>query len=262
MPTFRRNTFRGWFSDRGSRVPAEQARRKAILFADTYTNYSHPGVGKAAVRILEESNVHVSVPAVTDSGRPAHSKGFLDHSRKTAKKNVGRFAPQLRNGWDLVAIEPSDAVMFQADYRDLLTGDDVTTVSTNAYGVCEYLDRFSLDEAFDVSSPEEQLTYHGHCHQKSLKRDHHAVAVLRQAGYQVDPLDSSCCGMAGSFGYEAEHRSISDAIAEILFDQVNTSPGDTVVAPGTSCRTQLGDRPSSSERPPHPVEKLAAALGH
>jgi Fe-S oxidoreductase len=84
--------------------------------------------------------------------------------------------------------------------------------------------------------------------------------VLRRAGYDVDPLDSTCCGMAGSFGYEAEHFSMSRAIGRMLFDQVDDSPGDVVVAPGASCRTQLGDKPDADEEPPHPVEKLAEAL--
>jgi Fe-S oxidoreductase len=84
------------------------------------------------------------------------------------------------------------------------------------------------------------------------------VGVLRRAGYEVDPLDSGCCGMAGSFGYEAEHFSMSKAVGRILFGQVDESDGETVVAPGASCRTQLGDH--YEEKPPHPVEKLADAL--
>jgi len=82
--------------------------------------------------------------------------------------------------------------------------------------------------------------------------------VLRRAGYAVDPLDSGCCGMSGSFGYEAEHFSMSKAIGRILFDQIDDSPGDRVVAPGASCRTQLGDH--YDEKPPTPVEALAEAL--
>ncbi|MFT4923169.1 MAG: Fe-S oxidoreductase, partial [Haloarculaceae archaeon] len=74
-----------------------------------------------------------------------------------------------------------------------------------------------------------------------------------------DPLDSGCCGMAGSFGYEAEHYDISQAIGRILFRQVEQSPGEQVVAPGASCRSQLGDREGES-KPPHPIEKVAEAV--
>jgi Fe-S oxidoreductase len=149
--------------------------------------------------------------------------------------------------------------MFQHDYLDLLSGEDAERVAANAYGVCEYLDVARLDERVEWDAPAESLTYHGHCHQKATKKDHHAVGALRRAGYEVDPLDSGCCGMAGSFGYEAEHYSMSKAIAGILYDQIDDSAGDTVVAPGASCRSQIDDR-TDSEEPPHPVELLERAL--
>jgi len=260
LPEFRRETVRAWFADRGPQVVEGETDRKAVLFPDTYTNFMHPEVGKDAVRVLEAAGVHVRLANRTDSGRPAHSKGFLDESRATARANVAALAPEVAEGWDVVLIEPSDAVMFQHDYLDLLSGTDVERVAANAYGICEYLDAFGLDAGVDWDAPSETLTYHGHCHQKSTKKDHHAVGVLRRAGYGVDPLDSTCCGMSGSFGYEAEHYSMSRAIARILFDQIGDSDGETVVAPGTSCRTQLGDWNGTDGEPPHPVRKLAAAL--
>ncbi|MFB6072173.1 MAG: FAD-binding and (Fe-S)-binding domain-containing protein [Halobacterium sp.] len=260
LPTFSRTTFRDWFAARGGAgVPASEADRTAVLFADTYTNYSNPEIGTAAVRVLEAAGVHVDVADRTDSGRPAHSKGFLERSRDAAARNVAELAPRVNDGWDVVVVEPSDAVMFQSDLLDLHDTPAARSVAANAYGVCEYLDAFRLDDAVDWRAPAESLTYHGHCHQKAAKKDHHAVGVLRRAGYDVDPLDSGCCGMAGSFGYEAEHYSLSRAIGSLLFDQVADSDGDQVVAPGESCRTQLGDRDGASE-PPHPVEKLADAL--
>ncbi|WP_226023427.1 FAD-binding and (Fe-S)-binding domain-containing protein [Halomicrobium salinisoli] len=259
LPTFRQETFADWFDDRGPAVPEADAERRVLLFPDTYYNYSHPEVLQDAVRVLEAAGVHVRVPeGVTASGRAAHSKGFLDVARERARTNVDALEPDVRDGWDVVVVEPSDAVMFQSDYYDLL-GDEADPVARNAYGVCEYVDHFELDRAVDWAAPDESLTYHGHCHQKATTKDHHAVGVLRRAGYAVDPLDSGCCGMAGSFGYEAEHYSMSRAIGSILFDQVADSDGDRVVAPGASCRTQLGDRPGGEE-PPHPVERLAAAL--
>jgi Fe-S oxidoreductase len=150
--------------------------------------------------------------------------------------------------------------MYQSDYLDLLDGDDVEQVAAHSYGVLEYLDVHRLDDGLAFDAPDDHLTYHGHCHQKALTKDHHAVGVLRRAGYAVDPLDSGCCGMAGSFGYETEHYSMSRAIGELLFDQVAASSGDTVVAPGASCRTQLGDSPDADAEPPHPIEKVADAL--
>jgi FAD/FMN-containing dehydrogenase/Fe-S oxidoreductase len=260
LPEYHRETLQAWFNDRGPEVTEEDPERKTLLFPDTYTNFMHPEVGKDAVRVLEAAGVHVRLADRTDSGRPAHSKGFLDQSRATARENVDALAPRVEDGWDIVLVEPSDAVMFQHDYLDLLSGEDVEAVAANAYGVCEYLDVFGLDEGVDWSAPAEALTYHGHCHQKSTKKDHHAVGVLRRAGYEVDALDSTCCGMSGSFGYEAEHYSMSKAIGRLLFEQVQESDGDEVVAPGTSCRTQLGDWDGTDGEPPHPVQKLAAAL--
>ncbi|NHN61636.1 MULTISPECIES: FAD-binding and (Fe-S)-binding domain-containing protein [Halorussus] len=277
LPAFERETLRDWFEARGGpRVPESEAERRAVLFPDTYTNYSHPEIGRAAVRVLEAAGVRVILADRTDSGRPAHSKGFLDEARETARGNVDALAPRVRDGWDVILVEPSDAVMFQSDYLDLLGGGsretDAETLAASTYGVCEYLDVFGLDERAEFDGAEASVAYHGHCHQKATKKDHHAVGVLRRAGYAVDPLDSTCCGMAGSFGYEAEHHAMSTAIGDILVGQVEESAAEYVAAPGASCRTQLGDllddgavehesHPSvEREGPPTPVELLAAAL--
>jgi FAD/FMN-containing dehydrogenase/Fe-S oxidoreductase len=262
LPAFHRNTFTDWIDSRaGPRVSEAEADRKALLIADPYTNYNHPDVGKAAVRVLEAAGVHVRVPDdVTDSGRPAFSKTMLDNARSTAKENVAALAPRVRDGWDVVTVEPSDAVMYQLDYLDLLDGENVEAVGKNAHGIFEYLDVNGLDEAIDFGEVEEALAYHGHCQQKATRKDHHAVGVLRRAGYDVDALDSGCCGMAGSFGYEAEHVSMSMAIGSILFDQADDSFADEIVAPGASCRSQLEEYVEYAGEPPHPVEKLAAAL--
>ena len=262
LPTFHRESLEDWFAERGgARVSRSEATRSVLLFPDTYTNYNHPEAGKAAVRALEAANVHIRIPDdVASSGRPAHSKGMLDNARSAAQQNVERLAPQIRDGYDVVVVEPSDAVMFQLDYLDLLSGADVAEVAANSYGVMEYIDTFRLDEKLDFRDADGSLTYHGHCHQKSTKKDHHAVGVLRRAGYAVDPLDSTCCGMAGSFGYEAEHLSMSKAIARILYDQVDDSDGDEVVAPGASCRSQLAEKTGQTSDPPHPIEKFEAAI--
>jgi len=260
LPEFAGESFESWFAARESGVDPESAAHRVALVPDTYTNYVHPEIGRAAVRVLESADVHVAIPGgLAPSGRAAFSLGFLDRARERARQNVDILSPLVAEGWSIVSVEPSDAVVFQDEYRDLLDGEAVESVSENAYGACEFLDVHRLVEDVTVASTGESLTYHGHCNQKALNRDHHAVGVLRRGGYEVDPLDSGCCGMAGSFGYEAEHYDLSRAIGEILFEQVEESDGDTVVAPGTSCRTQLGDRPGE-ERPPHPIEKVAGAL--
>ncbi|GGL70282.1 FAD-binding and (Fe-S)-binding domain-containing protein [Halocalculus aciditolerans] len=257
LPEFRRETFHDWFAARGgARVSERDAERSVVFLADTFTNYIHPENGKAAVKVLEAAGVHVELADVTDTGRPAHSKGFLDKARNTAADVVRDLHPHVRDGRDVVLVEPSDAVMVQSDYRDLLDTDAMHAVADRTYGVMEYLDTFRLDDGLDAVG-EGSMAYHGHCHQKATKKDHHAVGVLRRAGYDVDALDSTCCGMSGSFGYEAEHYSMSRAIGNMLFDQVAESSTEEVVAPGTSCRTQLEDLVDDVDTP---VQKLAAAL--
>jgi len=262
LPTFRSESFEEWFEARGgAAVTRDEAVDTVVLFPDTYTNYSYPSAGKAAVEVLEGADVRVEVPDdLAPSGRAAFSTGFLDDARERAAINVERLAPRVREDQSVVFVEPSDAVMFQDEYLDLLDGEDVEAVSAAAYGVLEYLDAGRVDERLAFDAPAESLTYHGHCNQKATNKDHHAVGVLRRAGYDVDPLDSSCCGMAGSFGYESEHYDISKAIGRILFDQVDESDGETVTAPGASCRSQLGDRDADAENPPHPIEKVAEAV--
>ena len=261
LPTFTRDTLEDWFDERGGpAVSKGEADAKVLLFPDTYTNYSYPEPGKRAVEVLEAAGIHVRIPSdLESSGRAAFSMGMLDDARERAKHNVETLRPYVDDDWSVVFIEPSDAVMFQDEYLDLLDGQDVELVSGNAYGIMEYLDLIRIPKRVEFDAPARSLTYHGHCNQKATNKDHHAVAVLRQAGYEVDPLDSSCCGMAGSFGYEAEHYELSKGISGILSRQIEKSPGDFVTAPGASCRSQLSDEPGH-DRPPHPIEETARAL--
>ncbi|ELY61199.1 FAD-binding and (Fe-S)-binding domain-containing protein [Natronolimnohabitans innermongolicus] len=260
LPTFERNTFAKRVADRRPAVAAHEADHKVVLVPDIYTNHEYPEAGDAALEVLEAAGVHVEVADPRDVGRPAYSKGLLDQAAEDATETVHELLPYVEEGYDVVLIEPSDAVMVQSDYLDLFDHPEVEAVASSTYGVCEYLDQFDLDAEIAFDAPDEHLAYHGHCHQKAHAKDHHAVGVLRRAGYAVDPLDSTCCGMAGSFGYEVEHYSMSKAIGEVLYEQVDDSAAERVVAPGASCRTQLEDRPGATEEPPTPIEVVAEAL--
>jgi Fe-S oxidoreductase len=259
LPSFTSESFAEWAGAREPGVSEAEADRKVLLFPDTYTNYSHPAPGKAAVRVLEAAGVHVHVPTdVAPSGRAAYSVGLLDRAAERARANVGIFDDYLADGWEVVSVEPSDAVVFQDEYTDLLETPAAERVATNAYGVCEYLDVHRLvgELPVDEDAADRSVAYHGHCHQHAAGTDHHAVGVLRRAGYDVDPLDSGCCGMAGSFGYEAEHYDISTSIADRLFEKIRASDAPEVVAPGASCRSQIGDGDVADAAPPHPIEAL------
>ena len=265
LPTFRRETFEDWFAARPDGTPAD-ADRSVVLVPDTDTNYCDPAPGKAAVAVLEAAGVDVTVPAdLAPTGRAAYSTGMLDLARRRAERNVEVLRSFVEEGTDVVFVEPSDAVMVQDEYRSLV--DDADRIADAADGICAYLDRHRLDERLttEVPStrlttavPSTRLTYHGHCHQKALGTAGHAVSLLERVGYDVDPLDSGCCGMAGSFGYEAEHDGLSRAIGRLLVEQVADSPGEVVTAPGTSCRTQL-EQLCGGPRPPHPIELVDAA---
>ena len=263
LPPFAEESLVEWFRGREPGVTEAEADRKVLLFPDTYTNYSYPEPGKAAVRVLEAAGVHVHIPTdLAPSGRAAYSVGLLDHAADRARTNVDAFSEYVDDGWEVVAIEPSDAVVFQDEYTDLLSTESAERVSRHAYGVCEYLDVHRLVEELPVRDEPtgESLAYHGHCHQHAAGKDHHAVGVLRRAGYDVDPLDSGCCGMAGSFGYETEHYDVSKSIGELLFDKIRESEATQVVAPGGSCRSQIGDSELVTEHPPHPIELLDRAV--
>ncbi|THE66695.1 FAD-binding oxidoreductase [Salinadaptatus halalkaliphilus] len=260
LPTFHRRTFADRVADHDPAVALEDAVRRAVFVPDIYTNHEYPAAGEAALDVLEAAGVHVEVAEPRDVGRPAFSKGLLDDAASRVRDTVDALEPYVEEGWDILLLEPSDAVMLQADALELHSNEATERVAANTYGVCEYLDRFGLDGGITFDAPQVHLAYHGHCHQKAHAKDHHAVGVLRRAGYAVDPLDSTCCGMAGSFGYEAEHYSMSKAIGSVLYEQVDESPGDRVVAPGASCRAQLGDRPGARDEPPTPVEVLAEAI--
>ncbi|WP_266080102.1 FAD-binding and (Fe-S)-binding domain-containing protein [Haladaptatus caseinilyticus] len=258
LPRFASETFTEWFESRGAQIPPDIASERVLFVPDTFTNYSYPEPGKAAVRVLEAAGVHVQVPDdLSATGRAAYSEGFLDDAREKAQTNVSLLENRVDDGWSVVFVEPSDAVMFQDEYRDLLSDSAVETVASNTFSVCEFIDRNRLDDDIEFGAVDESLAYHGHCNQKAVRTDHHAVGVLRRAGYEVDPLDSGCCGMAGSFGYRTDQYDLSQAIGRILFEQVDESDAETVVAPGASCRTQFEGR---GTRPPHPIEKVAAAL--
>lgn len=256
LPIFHRQTFVKWFEGRESKS-SEECLRKVLLVPDIFTNYTHPETGVAATKVLEASGASVQMArGIADTGRASYSKGFIENARKIAMKNVEVLAPFVEEGWDIVIVEPSEAEMVSVDYLDLLGGESVLKVSENTYDICEYIDKFGDMRRY--KEPRDHLVYHGHCHQKASGKSKHAVNILRKVGYTVDDIDSGCCGMAGSFGYEAEHVSMSKSIGQILFDQIESGPEGMLITCGASCRAQLASY--FSEEPVHPIEKIAEIL--
>lgn len=255
LPRFRRETFLDWAHGRDL---ADPSSADVYLLPDTMTNYHQPEIGQSAVRVLQDAGLGVAVPnEFRPVGREPYSMGRLDLARRQAHGIVDHLQPIIDAETAVLSLEPADAVMLQSDYRSLLDPHDAAPVAAASAGVAEYIADAGIDLP-DVGAGT-TVTYHGHCHQKAAGRALPAATLMERAGYDVHVLESGCCGMAGSFGYEAEHYSMSKAIADILYAQVDDSRGEIVAAPGGSCRHQLADHLGTI--PPHPIQLIDRASG-
>ncbi len=257
LPTFQRQTFAAQYRRRGgARIPLDAAARKVKLFVDCHTNHQHPEVAAAAVRLLEAAKIHVELAPAGCCGRPALSKGLIDRARAQARFVAAWITQAAQDGWDVVGLEPSCVSMMQDDFRDLL---DPAPTTSRCFEIMEYLDLLQKEGQLDLSVDDAPpVTYHAHCHQKALKKESHGPNVLRSAGFAVEVVDSSCCGMAGSFGYEAEHYEMSMAIGRLLFEKLEGAAG-VIAAPGTSCQAQIAQ--GMGVPVSHPAVLLAERLG-
>ena len=265
LPTFASQTFVQWFKARGGSPTTTPVNGQVVLFPDTFTNYNHPNLGKAAVKVLERLGYQVVLPRVRCCGRPMLSAGMTEKALRNARFNVASLRPYVEQGAKLVGLEPSCILSFRDDYVDLLDGDA---------GARAVADSTMLVEEFIVQAQEERgaglefsdraggkLLFHGHCHQKALVGTRAAMQVLRSIpGCEAEEIKSGCCGMAGSFGFESEHYEISMKIGEqILLPAIRDQKGEfAVVADGVSCRQQIEH--GTGRQAMHLVEVLANSL--
>ncbi|MGH7187108.1 MAG: heterodisulfide reductase-related iron-sulfur binding cluster, partial [Pseudomonadota bacterium] len=269
LPPFARQTFDTWWKGRnGGRNPERHAasstgaasgRTKVALFADTFMRFNYPEIGHAAVRLFESLGYEVIVPNVTCCGRPMISKGLLSAAKTHAQDNLAALLPLARAGIPIVGCEPSCILTFRDEVPDLVPGPDSELLAGHTFLVDEFLHRHVQEHGWPQSSPGGTVLLHGHCHQKAIVGTRPAVSVLKAAGFEVEEVDSGCCGMAGSFGFEREHYDISMAIGERrLLPAVRRVPAETeVVAMGVSCRQQIAH--GTGRRAKHLVELLAPA---
>ncbi|NJC26302.1 FAD-binding and (Fe-S)-binding domain-containing protein [Neolewinella antarctica] len=218
------------------------------LFCDEFTNLQDVNVGTAAIQLLTKLGYQVNLtPNNAPSGRAHLSKGLLDQARKFAKHNVRQFFDDDR---PLIGLEPSAILGFRDEYPKLLRGElqeQATELARRTYTLDEFLFReFSEGRLTpdDFGDQQVQLVLHVHCHEKALGDASKCAAALSlPKNFAVTLLDSGCCGMAGSFGYEAEHYELSKKIAEqsLLRHLRGLGPEVLVVANGTSCRHQVMD---------------------
>jgi len=266
MPKLSNTTLKRWLKSRKS-SPTSALKRQVYLFADEFTNYHDVAIGQKAVQLLEHLGYEVLLPKHEESGRAFLSKGMLKEAAAIAKKNVELLHEIVSEQTPLIGIEPSAILTFRDEYPDLLRGD----LQEKARSLAPYtlmLDEF-LAREFEAGNirkdqfktEEKLIRLHGHCHQKALGSVVPTKKMLMiPQGYQVQLIPSGCCGMAGSFGYEAEHFELSMQVGElVLFPTVRNLPADVLVAaPGTSCRHQIKD--GTGKVALHPVEILWDAL--
>ena len=259
LPTLAPETFSAWFARH--RAPARAPRGDVVLFHDTFVTYNVPEIGRAAVELLEAAGYRVLLVDRKCCGRPLISKGLLDQAREHAAWNVARLAPEVARGAAVVGLEPSCLLTLRDESVDLLRSEEARAVARQSF----LLEEFLLRERqrglrLDFRRPGRKALLHGHCHQKALVGTAPTVAVLRWAGFEVSEVDSGCCGMAGSFGFEREHYDISLSLGNRrLAPAVTAASADTeIVAPGMSCRQQIAHL--AGRRAKHPAEVLREAL--
>ena len=263
LPSFSSQTFEQWFRARGETTGVEGARGTVVLLPDTFTNYNHPELGRAAVKVLERLGYSVVVPRTVCCGRPMLSAGMIDRARSNAAANVDAVHPYVQQGARVVGLEPSCILTFRDEYLDLLQDDRRVSSIAGAAMLIEELVAEAVADGAELRPAQEpgRVLFHGHCHQKALVGTGAAMEVLRSIpGCDATEIESGCCGMAGSFGMEKEHYDVSMRIGEQgLFGPIREAgDGVTVVSEGVSCRQQIAD--GTGARAKHLVELLADAI--
>ncbi|WP_421997703.1 FAD-binding and (Fe-S)-binding domain-containing protein [Reyranella sp.] len=263
LPQWRRDTFL-------ATTGVDQADATVVIFADTFSNNFEPQVLHAARRVLEAAGHRVAV-AWPDLGAPALccgrtylATGQVDRAREEARRLLRALSPFVARGVPVVGLEPSCLFTLRDEIQALGLGEEARAAGDNAFLFEEFLVREKKAGRLDLPLrplPQKEAFLHGHCHQKAFG----AMGAVEEAlalvpGLAVTPIESSCCGMAGSFGYEAEHYETSIAMAELsLMPAVRKAPPDAlIVADGTSCRHQIAD--GAARQAIHVAQVLAAAL--
>jgi FAD/FMN-containing dehydrogenase/Fe-S oxidoreductase len=265
LPRFQRHDLRGWFRRRpGPAAPAPQG--ELIFLADSFTTFTEPSAPRAAIELLELAGWRVRLEDAGCCGRASLSKGLIGPARQMAAEMAGRLGGAAARGVPIVGVEPSCLLTLRDEYAALLTGDPAVRAVAAATRLPEELlleavadGRLSLPQDNPISG--RRIVFHGHCHQKALAGTAATVALLRSIpGAEVTEVDAGCCGMAGSFGFEAEHYELSMGIGELrLFPAIRAEPGATIVAAtGVSCRQQIAHGTGRAAR--HPLEIIRQAL--
>lgn len=259
LPAFASQSFQTWFHNHSTHANAGRAGR-VVLLDDCLTSYCEPQINQAAVELLELAGYEVELAGLWCCGRPFISKGLVEKGKSLARQNIARLVEFVEQGVPILGCEPSCLLTLVDEYPDLFPSEETERVKRNAFlldgWLVEQLAGGKCELQFNPLA--ESSLVHGHCQQKALvgtggtKR-----ALLLIPDLKVSEVDSGCCGMAGSFGYE--HYDISMQIgSRALFPAVRSHEHGPVIAPGFSCRHQLAD--GVERHALHPVELLRQQL--
>ena len=255
IPPFASPTFRSWFNRRDKR-PA--AARRVLLWPDTFSNFLRPAAAIAAVEVLERGGYQVSIPSrPLCCGRPLYDWGMLGAAKSLWRQTLDALRDDIRAGVPLVGLEPSCVAAFRDELVGLFPDDeDAARLAKQTFMLSEFLEH----EGFQPPSLRRRALVHGHCHQKSVMTMRSEEAVLRAMGVEYQLLDSGCCGMAGSFGFEAHKYDVSVKAGErVLLPAVRAAAEDTlIIASGFSCHEQIVQL--TGRRPMHLAEVLRMAM--
>ena len=260
LPVPARRSFAAWWRREGQAT--ESGAPALALLIDPFTDTIQPEVAVAAVAFFRAAGLGVQ-PVWADDGRPFLSKGLLAEARRAAERAVGALWSAVAAGLPVVGLEPSSLLTLRDEYLYLLPGDERAAALAAAARTFEEFvaERAAGGLAMRFDDRPRRILLHGHCHQKALVGMGPARAALALLpGAAVEEVDAGCCGMAGSFGYEAEHYVVSMQMAERrLLPAVRAAEADTIiVAAGLSCREQIAH--GSGRVAVHPAQVLAGAL--
>jgi Fe-S oxidoreductase len=255
IPTFAERTFRDWFAESWKPRPGPPV----LLWPDTFTNFLQPKIARAAVEVLAAAGFNVSIPPrVLCCGRPLYDYGMLDLAKRQLRQILETLAPQIAQQVPVVGLEPSCVAVFRDELTNLFPHDDrALRLSRQTMTLGEFLQQRGND--LPVARLAGKAIVQTHCHDASVIGFDHEKDLLSRV-IDAEILDSGCCGMAGSFGFEKEKYDVSMACAErVLLPAVRAAaPGTLVVADGFSCREQIAQ--ATNRSPLHLAEILAMAL--
>ena len=257
LPSYASMTFVNWYDK--NYLPPQQAQRKVVLFVDTYLNYHEPRLGKAAINLLHHFGFEVALANVGCCQRPKISNGFLKEAKHALTGLTEKLGAFVDANIPILIVEPSCATALTEDMPDLIDDSKLSDkVRANIYPIATFLAQH-LDRAKGEPLQAQQALMHGHCHEKAIYGTADVKAVLFKMGMQhIEEVDSSCCGMAGSFGYEKEHYELSEKLVSRRLKTAINSADDTthIIADGFSCRHQIEH--FTGRTPKHWVELFAS----